>query len=970
MSLASCRKIILTLYIFIMKGHRYIIPSFHNSFIILRLLIIFLVFLVSCSSESSHQIDLAGTWQFAVDSADIGLQEQWFSDDLKEQIILPGSMAENKKGFEVSVKTAWTGQIVNNSWYTDSLYAPYRKPDNIKIPFWLTPVKHYVGPAWYRRIITIPEEWGTGPVELYLERTHWEAMAWFDSIYLGMKNSLSTPNVFRTPAIEPGIHTLTIRIDNRIKIDVGLNAHSVSDHTQTNWNGLIGKLVINKIPDAMIEIIEIFPNLQQKSAKLKLQILNHTDNTIQGSLIVQASSENMKSKHHPPRIQKVIGLAAGLNQVELVYPLGQEMLTWDEFAPAFYQLVATLEYESGSTDYNTVFGMREFKVNGTQFEVNGRKTFLRGTLECAVFPLTGYPPTDIDSWKKIMQTIKDFGLNHMRFHSWCPPEAAFKAADEIGIYLQVECGAWASIGNGEPIDNFIMAESKRIVMEYGNHPSFCMMAYGNEPGGSDQGIFLTKFLKYWKERDPRRVYTGAAGWPVLEENDYHNIPEPRGHQWGAGLSSRFNSEPLNMDYDYGNILKKYNKPVVSHEIGQWCVFPDLSEIEDYTGVLKAKNFEIVRDNLQNKGMLHQAQAFLLASGKWQSLLYKEEIETALRTPGFAGFQLLDLHDFPGQGTALVGVLNPFWETKGYINAEEFKSFCNDIVPLVRLTKRVYTNNEKLEVLIEISNYSKESIESEIIVAVRYPDGRVLFKKTIPKRTIQSGGLSPIDTVIIPIKNVSIPSRLKLSVGLKDYFHRENNWDIWVYPEMNIQKENKDIAITENIDSAINILKNGGKVLLNIPPKTIGSDVPSGFTTIFWNTAWTRKQKPHTLGILCDPDHPVFGSFPTNFHSNWQWYDIIAHSRPMNLDSWPGELSPLIQVIDDWNTNRKLGLLIEAKVGNGKLLLSSIDFNARDGSRLVSDQLKSSIFDYMISERFDPEIEIDENDIYSLVGPLY
>ena len=107
-------------------------------------------------------------------------------------------------------------------------------------------------------------------------------------------------------------------------------------------------------------------------------------------------------------------------------------------------------------------------------------------------------------------------------------------------------------------------------------------------------------------------------------------------------------------------------PAVVHEMGQWCVYPNFDEVRKYTGPLKPKNFDIFHDSLAEHGMLDQWRDFLRASGKLQALCYKEEIEAALRTPGIGGFELLDLHDFPGQGTALVGVLDPFWESKGYI----------------------------------------------------------------------------------------------------------------------------------------------------------------------------------------------------------------------------------------------------------------------------------------------------------------
>lgn len=163
----------------------------------------------------------------------------------------------------------------------------------------------------------------------------------------------------------------------------------------------------------------------------------------------------------------------------------------------------------------------------------------------------------------------------------------------MGLYLQVECGAWAEVGSGLPQDEWIRQEGDRILKEYGNHPSFCLMAYGNEPSGNRQADYLGKLVNYWKQTDGRRVYTSAAGWPYVPEADFWSTMEPRIQVWGAGLNSVINREAPRTDYDWREIIRK-DMPTVSHEIGQWCVYPRLKEREKYTGVLKAGNFDILR----------------------------------------------------------------------------------------------------------------------------------------------------------------------------------------------------------------------------------------------------------------------------------------------------------------------------------------------------------------------------------------
>ena len=611
--------------------------------------------------------------------------------------------------------------------------------------------------------------------------------------------------------------------------------------------------------------------------------------------------------------------------------------------------------------------MRDFKAENKGFKINNRPVFLRGTLECAIFPKTGYPPTDVASWKRIINICKAHGLNHIRFHSWCPPKAAFIAADELGFYYQVESSAWANIGDGKPIDQWLYQESNKIVKEYGNHPSFCLMPYGNEPHGKNHKAYLTDFVKYWKEKDDRRVYTTGAGWPIIPENDFHNTHRgTRIQGWNQNLNSVINAEAPRSDYDFEKSVAELTAPMISHEIGQWCVYPNFKEMEKYDGVLKATNFEIFQNSLEAHGMLHLADSFLLASGKLQALCYKADIEAALRTPGFGGFQLLDLHDFPGQGTALVGVLDPFWDEKGYISPEEFSRFCNETVPLARFKKRIFMSDENIEASVEVAHYGEKEL------ATITPTWKIVDNK---KNVVKEGRFNQLNLMLghnIQLgeisENIEIAkaSKFQLQVNVAGF---ENDWDFWVYPAK-LPKVESDVLVVSNLnEKAISTLNNGGKVLLTVKKGSIkkgkGGEVGIGFSSIFWNTAWTNGQKPHTLGILCNPQHPALADFPTEYHSNWQWWDAMSHSNAINIEGFGTEVKPIVRVIDDWVTNRQLALLFEANVGKGKLLVSGIDLNNDLENRPEARQLLFSLKNYMHSNKYNPVSRLNIEEIQSL-----
>jgi Glycosyl hydrolases family 2, sugar binding domain/Glycosyl hydrolases family 2/Glycosyl hydrolases family 2, TIM barrel domain len=927
-----------------------------------------ILLLVSCSqSTNKNTISLKVEWQFQTDPEDIGISQNWYQSKFNDVINLPGSMRDNNKGHEVTLNTKWTGSIYDSSWYFRPDMAKYRQKDNLKFPFWLTPNKHYVGVAWYQRQVEIPADWEGRKIELFLERPHWETTIWIDSIKVGMQNSLSTPHRYDLSKIlTPGSHTISIRVDNRIKeINVGPDSHSITDQTQGNWNGIVGDLYLKSTSPVYFDDIKLYTNIEDKSVRANIILNNITGKNLSAKIMLKAKSFNSKKGQTIEPLIKEINVAKGKSHIEIIYPMGTNVQMWDEFNPALYKMTAVLSDEFGNTDEREIqFGMRSFSINGNRFEVNNRPIFLRGTVENCVFPKTGYPPTDVASWERIFTICKNYGLNHMRFHSWCPPEAAFEAADKLGFYLDVEGPSWANhgvtLGDGLPIDQYIYDETDRILDAYGNHPSFCMMAYGNEPAGGNQAEYLGKLVNHWKAEDNRRVYTSASigrSWPLVPEAQFIVRSEPRGLPW---------SKPPESVFDYSDRIEQYTVPYVGHEMGQHCVFPDFKEIKEYTGVYKAKNFELFQEELAKHHMEDQAEDFLMASGKLQALCYKFEIEAALRTHKLAGIQLLSLNDYSGQGTALVGVLNAFWEDKGYITAPEFKQFFGPTVPLARIPKFVFKNDETFKAELEVFHFGSRPLKNiAMLWKVTDSKGTIIAQGSLKKRDIPIDNCIPLGDVSLPLSKITKAEKLNLEVDVDNHI---NSWDFWVYPAELPTLNKDDIYFCNKLDEkAESILKNGGKVfLLAAGNVEHGKDVAQYLKPVFWNTSWFKMRPPHTTGIICNPDNPAFADFPTEFHSNLQWWEILDRQQVMNLELFPPEFKPLIQPIDTWFLNRRLAVLFEVQVGKGKLMVCSADLQSNLNERPVARQLLYSLTKYMLSDKFNPEYKVD----YATVAELF
>ena len=860
-------------------------------------------------------------------------------------------MTENYKGDDVTLHTEWTASIYDSSFFYNPRLEKFRKQDNLKLPFWLTPVKYYVGVAWYQTDIEVPASWNGDLIQLFLERPHTETRVWINDKEIGMQNSLCVPHIFEISRyLKKGKNTISLRIDNCTKdIDVGKDSHSITDQTQGNWNGVVGRLELQAIPQTFIEDVQIYPDVQARKAFVKLNIEGKSS----GTITLEAQSFNGERKHTVTPLTVQFSAKGNQTPIEIELPMGNDMLTWNEFHPNLYKLKVTLNTGKKTDIREVQFGMRDFSIKGKYFYVNGQKTVLRGTVENCVFPLTGYAPMDVASWERVFRICKDFGLNHMRFHSFCPPEAAFKAADLVGFYLQPEGPSWpnhgSSLGDGRPVDDYLWEESKRIVKEYGNYPSFCMFAIGNEPRGR-WVAWVSKFVDYWKATDSRRVYTGASvgnSWAWQPRNEFHVKAGARGLAWEQMPES---------NSDYRARIDTVKQPYVSHETGQWCVFPDFTEIKKYTGVMRARNFELFREDLKDRNMGDLSAEFLQASGKLQALCYKHEIEKTLRTPDYAGFQLLSLNDYSGQGTALVGVLNAFWEEKGYINAWEFRRFCAPTVLLSRMDKFVFTNNETMTANIEAANFGEKELKQQPTdwkVTDAY--GKILAKGQLAAKDITIGNCQQLGTINLPLNTFDKAQKLNLEVSFA-CSDVSNNWDFWVYPQTLPEVNTSGIYITDKLDDqAQSTLNNGGKVLLLTAGKIEqGKDVVQYLTPAFWNTSWFKMRPPHTVGTLVNNYHPILEDFPTDTYTNVQWWELIYKAQTMEMNNFPESFQPIVQTIDTWFINRKLGMLFEAKVGNGKIVVCSADLRSDLQNRPVARQLYYSIVQYMNSHKFNPE----------------
>ncbi|HKP15260.1 MAG TPA: hypothetical protein VJT85_04320 [Gemmatimonadaceae bacterium] len=887
--------------------------------------------------------DLAGSWRFRLNPTEMGREfGAWFSTRLPAEIALPGTTDEAGAGQKT------TGFELGH----------------------LTREYRFEGNAWYQRDIEIPAAWRGKRITLFLERVHWASTVWLDQVEIGTQNSLSTPHLHDlSAAATPGRHQLTIRVDNRYLLDVGRDASSVTDHTQTNWNGIVGRIELRATDPVWVDRVRLFPDASRKVVRAEVTVRNTTSTPLDATLELVVRRSGQRA-----RLARVVLPLTGTNErhvVELTAELGRSVALWDEFDPQLYEAHLSLATKDGRyTDTSAeTFGLRQIGHRGNQLLLNDRPTFLRGNLECCIFPRTGHPPTDIAEWARIYTIARSYGLNHFRFHSYCPPEAAFVAADRAGFLLHVELPFWVhDVGRVPARDAFMRAEGERIQDVYGNHPSFVMLALGNELQG-DFG-FMNRLTDDLKRRDPRRLYTTHADYSRLKPEssaDYYVCQKVAPKKFMRLHDSERMSGELGTDFDFSAYIDGFTVPTISHEVGQWVVNPAYDDFARYTGPLKPTNLAYFRDQLAERGMLDQAKQMTLATGRFAWTLYKEDIESALRTPHFGGIHLLQLQDFPGQGEALIGLLNAHWDEKGIMTPAQFRSFCSETVPLLRIPRFVWTNDQTFRAVAQVRHHGRRPLPAlGATWSLRDAQGTTVGAGAFAPRSI-GYDLSTLGTIEVPLASVTKATRLQISVAIPGT-QAENRWNVWVFPRELEIPSSSDVLIARSYDAGARAALAAGRrvLLLSDPNQRHAHAIASHWLPVFWSLSWFAAQ-PGTSSVLCDPRHPALASFPTDFHSDYQWRELLETSKAFVLDDAPKAYRPVIQVIDDYHRNHKLAALFETRVGPGRLLACGMNLTETGASRPVARQMLRSLVEYVRSDAFAPSTELDAGLVERLLG---
>lgn len=851
------------------------------------------------------KIDLSGQWQVKLDAE----KQETMPQAYPETMMLPGTTSAAGLGM----------------------------PNPAKERGCLTDAYRFEGAVWFMRTFTAGD-WTGEQTMLTLERTR-KTTVYLDGRPIGHQESLCTPHRYFLPPVHAGEHTLVIRVDNTDYPTRG--GHLTSPDTQSNWNGITGEISLT-VAHTLLTDLTVRPDLRRGCLRVHGHIIGAPDG-VAGIVL-------------PGQMEHLLPYRRGVLDGEC--PLKGNEAFWDEAHPEIH----TISIDLDGDVYETTFGLRDVRTLGRRLLINGRETFLRGKVDNLLYPKTGYTPTDVASWMTILGIAKEYGINHYRYHTACPPDAAFTAADLLGVYMAPELPFWGTVaeegeeGYDERERDLLFQEGFRILREYGHHPSFLWLSLGNELWGSKD--VLNRMMRAYREADDTKLYSSGANNyqfvpDVLDEENvfvgvrlgrerlirgsYAMCDAPQGIVQMTAPESASNydasivpetlgqsGEAGKVQIQYGTGVKEVDAqsadalipdvPVISHEVGQYVFYPDFSEISRYTGPLKPRNIEAMRENLERAGLYGEHEAFFRQTGHLAVDCYKREIETLLRSREVSGFQLLDLQDYTGQGTALVGVLNAMMENKGLISAEEWREFCAGTVVLGEFASFTGMMGEDIRFDVQISECDPE--KQHTCIRCTLMDGeRELYACDVAPGA-RHGRLTDAVSVTFPAEcyRDAMQERItRLTVALTLADGTRNHYPIWLIPPVDIRITREGIEKDGRMVAFVSAEEKADGAAIVVP--SAEGQLPAEYCTDFWCYPMFRSisesmGKPvpvGTMGLSIDTASPLLKRFAQEDYTTPAWYAILQTAHVQRL---PADIRPAVQMIDNTERCARLGILYQ------------------------------------------------------------
>lgn len=794
----------------------------------------------------------------------------------------------------------------------------------------------YLGAATYSRDFMLPPEAAQKPLEVFLERVMWTSRVRIDGREFGFCDSLGAPHVHRIPAgaLAPGRHRIEIAIDNSKRYGVAMKAHGYGEWMQSVWHGAIGRVELREAnPLDDVRVFADFP----AGGKVRFEVpegFAADAGTIVSDDLAFAGFTSAPSPY-----------AAGRTMVTAT--LAKEPQAWDEFNPRLYRV--TFRDPAGGLSKTVRFGFRTPGRQGNRLMLNGRPLFVRADIDNCHFPLTGYPSMTKHDWMRFFTIQRNNGMNAIQMHTWTPPEAAFEAADEMGMMIFCELGYWnekgiassfAGRGNAA-LDAWLQRELKAVADAYGNHPSMVATSFGNELGFCNFEA-LDAWMSAHKKYDPRRLTMCSTARKVAPSDDFMVTHKYPGLGWTRGIVDG------EADYDYEEVYGKAPIPVIAHEIGQWPVYPVWDEqIPKFNGLLLPWRWDPRREMSISNNTFRFAREFHSASMQTSRHFYKLETEGFLRTPSCNGIDYLSMRDYTGQGEALIGWYDAFFDAKPALGeVPPFSTLMSTTPCLAKFPKFLWTTNETFTARLLVRNELADAIPAG--TRWRWSLGTYAGWAEA-KEPVPAGTLADIGAVSVPLDDFAAPSRQELRFG-------DNSWRIYVLPRIKTPDPLPEgVVETSDPAEARKVLAAGGRVIYR--GKSAKSDITT-FKPIYWSTGLFATNRKHIgFGAVVDADHPALAPTGCDYWMDEFWRKLFSdgkrHAISHRLEGLPADFRPIITVVPDLHHSYFISPFFEVRIGKGRLLVCGLNLDANSTAARL---FRRTLLRYAASDVFAPAWE--------------
>ena len=806
----------------------------------------------------------------------------------------------------------------------------------------------YHGVAVYSRTFALTAEQAAKPLEVFLERVMWTSRLKIDGREYGFCDSLGAPHVHRIPAgaIAPGAHRMEIAIDNSRQYGVAMKAHGYGEWMQSVWHGALGKIELREVNP--LEGVRVFADYPA-NGKVRFELPEGFVADAQSVVSDDLSLTGFVAEPSPYAQGRVMVTAT----------LAEEPQAWDEFNPRLYT-VMFLDAKGGF-EKKLRFGFRTPGRKGNRLLLNGRPLFVRADIDNCHFPLTGYPNMGKREWMRFFAIQRNNGMNAIQLHTWTPPAAAFEAADELGMMIFCELGYWNETGiassfagkGNAALDSWLQRELKAVADAYGNHPSMVSTTFGNELGFCNFDA-LDKWMSAHKKYDPRRLTMCSTARKVVPSDDFivtHRYPGLGGTRGLLGGAA---------DYDYEKVYSKAPIPVIAHEIGQWPVYPMWDEqIPKFNGLLDPWRWVPRREMAISNNTFRFAREFHSASMQTSRHFYKLETEGLLRTPSCDGIDYLSMRDYTGQGEALIGWYDAFFDAKPALGEVPPFSVLMSTTPcLAKFAKFLWTSNETFTARLLVRNELADAIPAG--TRWRWSFG-IHSGWAVAEKPIPAGELADVGGISVELSSFAAPSRSELRFG-------DNSWRIYVLPRIQVPDPLPEgVLITSDPAAAAKALAAGGRVIYT--GKSAKSDITT-FNPIYWSTGlFATNQKHVGFGAVVDADHPALAQTGCDYWLDEFWRKLFSDGKrdatSHRLEGLPADFRPIITVVPDLHHSYFISPFFEVQVGEGRLVVCGLNINANSTAARL---FKHMLWRYAASEEFNPKWKVGADWFDGFVKP--